>query len=313
MIALTTQSATVFEVWTASQDGFALQLDGGSYGEFEGLRLLSQQTHFACGDGLPGMVLALQTPVVLNRFRVAHSARAEAARAAGLSAGIGLPVVVGGRVHSVLTILTGGDATGFVCEVWRADDSKSELRLRDGYYGKYRGFQGISAITKFPYGQGLPGMVWNSRMPQILENLGASPQFCRASDARRDGLYTGIGFPVATGNRTQVVLLLSSKVSPLFKACEIWKPRDDGKALELVQGAYGDAHDLKPSTAAIPAPPTEGIAGQVWSSGLPLIVDDLAAVEPSRARYAIASGVTTGIGYPIHQDDKLAAVVVLFC
>ena len=228
MLSLATQTAPVFEAWTMSQDGSVLQLGGGSYGEFQSLRLLSEETRFAWGEGLPGMAWASMAPVVLDRLRVANFVRAESARAAGLTVGIGLPVVVGNKVRSVLTILTDRDSTNFVCEVWRRDDSASELRLRDGFYGKYRGFQSIGAITRFPYGQGLPGMVFSSRMPHIIENLGASPQFWRASDARRAGLYTGIGLPVATANGMQVVLLLSSKQAPLFKACEIWRPNNDG-------------------------------------------------------------------------------------
>lgn len=313
MLSLATQSATVFEVWTPNQDGSALEHCGGSYGEFEGLRLLSEETRFAWGSGLPGMVLASQAPVVLNRVRTANFVRAESARAAGLTAGIGLPVVAGDVVRSVLTILTSRESTNFVCEIWRGDDARSELRLRDGFYGKYCGFQSISAITRFSYGQGLPGKVWNSGMPHVIENLGASPEFLRASDARQGGLYTGIGFPVATGNGMQVVLLLSSKQAPLFKACEIWKPSDHGGTLELVEAAYGDLHDLRPSAAGIPLAPSKGIAGRVWASRSALVVNDLAKVEPLRTHQAIDAGVTTAIGYPIHRDDKVCAVVVLFC
>lgn len=313
MIPLATQFATVFEVWTVNRDGSALRHAGGSYGPLDNFRLLSEETRFTLGDGLPGMVLASRAPVILDRLRVANFARTESGRAAGLTAGIGLPLVVRNQVQSVLTILTGHRSTQFVCEVWRPDHSEPVLRLRDGFYGRYRGFQSISAMTSFPFGQGLPGIVWETRMPQIIENLGASPQFWRAPDARRDGLYTGIGLPVMTGRGMQVVLLLSSRDAPLLKACEIWTPSDDRSTLELTQSAYGDAHDLRPGWADIPLASADGIAGRVWASQRPLVVDNLELIEPLRANKAADAGVTTAIGYPIMGDDGLNAVVVMFC
>lgn len=313
MALLTTPSHTVFEHWEACQDGSALTLGCGSYGELESFRLLSEETCFTLGEGIPGMVLASRAPVILDRLRVANFARTQSGRAVGLTAGIGLPVVIGNQVRSVLTVLMGHKSTQFVCEVWRPDELRSVLRLHDGFYGRYRGFQGISAISKFPFGQGLPGMVWKSHKPHIIENLGASPQFWRASDARRHGLYTGIGFPVMTGIGMQVVLLLSSKEAPLFKACEIWTPSSDRSALQLTESVYSETHDLRPACAGMPIASADGIAGQVWLSRSPVVSDNLEVVEPMRASKAIDSGITTGIGFPVICHDKLTAIVVMFC
>ena len=83
--------------------------------------------------------------------------------------------------------------------------------------------------------------------------------------------------------------------------------------LQLAQGAYGDSLDLRPSSAGIPVAQHEGIAAQVLASQSAMVVSDLAAIEPMRAHQAIDAGVTTAIGYPVHRDGKLCAVVVLFC
>jgi hypothetical protein len=271
------------------------------------MRIESEETRFSEGTGLPGKIWSTRAPVLFDQFRVVDFVRAEAARSAGLSAGFGLPVIDGDQFTAALTILLGDKQHSFVCELWTPSEGGT-LQLRSGYYGQYRRFHGISSLIKFPYGQGLPGIVWATKSPQIIENLGTSPEFWRAMDARREGLFTGLGIPVSTRAGLEVVLLLSSKECPIARAIEIWKP--DGAGMKLVQSSYGELHALA-SAGPHAVASEEGLAAVVQRTRLPIVTEDVATIEPSREEAIDASGLTVGVGFPVFVDGELNAVIVL--
>lgn len=107
------------EVWT--DQGEALRLADGYYGSASAFEAVSKGLAFAPGKGLPGTVLAAQTPVLMRDLsRAGAFLRAEAAGEIGLKNGLGVPVETPGG-HHVLTLLS-SEATPIArrFEIWDA-------------------------------------------------------------------------------------------------------------------------------------------------------------------------------------------------
>src|SRR4029077_12184352 len=58
----------------------------------------------------------------------------------------------------------------------------------------------------FQPGVGLPGRVWSSRQPLWLTDTHGGPNFPRAAIAAREGLRSGVGFPIMAGSEVVAVL-----------------------------------------------------------------------------------------------------------
>ena len=98
-----------------------------------------------------------------------------------------------------------------------------------------------------------------------------------------------------------------------IRVIEYWVPSADGHLLEFGGGLFGTAKRF----AAISRPMCfgrgEGLPGQVWDSGRPIVLKELDGNYFRRADSARAEGLTCGIAMPIFTLDKLSAVVVIFC
>ena len=296
----------VAEVWVP--DGDRLVLGGGTYGDRGAFAAASRDESFAEGEGLPGRAWAERRPVVMKRFDPATFRRTEAARAAGLTSGVAVPVFAGSRLRAVLTVLCAdGDGRTGAIEVWR--EREGTLALLDGYYGAATHFEWVSRRTEFPRGQGLPGGVWASRTPMLLRDLGSGYRFVRAESAGQAGLTTGLGLPVpAPGGETYVLSLLSARGTPLARRFEIWDARTarvgSERAARLVDGICAREGPLwDPDNAgnerAVRA--WEGPVGQALGSGVP-VVEGAAA----------ANGYGSMVALPIHRDGALAHVVAWY-
>ena len=113
------------EVWRG-EDG-KMVLDAGFYGAADAFRAVSEQTTFQPGQGLPGGVWGANAPILMRDL--GHGAgfvRSEAARAAGLVTGLGLPIPVPSATPYVLTLLS-GKATPIArrFELWDATPAKA--------------------------------------------------------------------------------------------------------------------------------------------------------------------------------------------
>lgn len=94
------------EIWRG--EGGRMVHDAGFYGAATAFRAVSESTSFEPGQGLPGGVWGANAPILMRDL--GHSAgfvRAEAARAAGLATGLGLPVPVPSGKPYVFTLLSG--------------------------------------------------------------------------------------------------------------------------------------------------------------------------------------------------------------
>ncbi len=293
------------EVWLPSGD--RLVHGGGDYADLTAFEAASIRQSFARGEGLPGKAWAEGRPVVLKSFDGSYFLRAEAAREAGLTAAVALPVFDGKTLLAVLVVLCAGDdtATGAI-EVWRGQDGL--LMLADGYYGAARQFEWVSQHTHFPKGQGLPGGVWAARAPILMRDLGSGYSFIRSESAGAAGLSTGLGLPVPLpGDDSCVVTLLSAAGTPIAHRFEIWDARaarvGAAGGAELIDGICDRDGPLWDEDNPPRVQLWQGPIGQVLGTGLPVVLS---------ARPGLAAGYNLMVALPIHRDGELSHIVAWY-
>jgi sigma-B regulation protein RsbU (phosphoserine phosphatase) len=71
--------------------------------------------------------------------------------------------------------------------------------------------QADTRVRTFVPGEGLPGLVWQTREPVVMEDLWNDRRFIRPDAARMDGLRTGVAFPVLRGDTLLGVCELFSR------------------------------------------------------------------------------------------------------
>lgn len=302
----------VAEVWVP-KDG-TLIYAGGDYNGHDSFEEASRQTRFAKGEGLPGKAWAEGRPVVLKAFDGSYFIRIEAAKAAGLTSAVAIPVFDGAVLKAVLVVLCSDDETRIgAIEVW-SDDTDGMLKLAEGYYGAAEEFEFVSKHTHFPRGQGLPGAVWAAQTPILMRDLGSGYKFIRASAAGKAGLTTGLGLPVPVpGDTPYILTLLSALGTPIARRFEIWDARTSrmgqtGKA-SLVDGICesegalwrddGDGlNDEAPTVSA-----WKGVVGQVLGSGLPVV---------TRSGAGLPAGYATFIGLPIYRKGEMSHIIACY-
>ena len=296
------------EVWVPQGD--RLVFSTGDYGDLAEFAAVSGKESFGRGEGLPGKAWAESRPVVLKGFEGSYFKRTEAAKAAGLTSAVAVPVFDGATLKAVLVVLCGDDEnrTGAI-EVWRQADEI--LKLDDGYYGAAKHFEWVSKHTQFPRGQGLPGGVWAASTPLLMRDLGTGYRFIRAEAAGKAGLTTGLGLPVPVpGDAAYVLTLLSARGTPLARRFEIWDARSAvvGSKAEavLVDGICAREGRLWVDETEEPrrVAAWNGVVGRVLGSGIPIVEGK----QPG-----IAAGYDTMVALPIHRDGEIAHTVAWYC
>lgn len=307
----------VCEIWTPRSDGAVLELKQGSYGGYESFQQASRGTVFAPGQGLPGNVWKSGLPVVWSALDAPDGFfRARAAAESGLSAGLGFPIMDGDEVKAVMVFLyvQGREPTG-VMEVWAPDKAQAMLTWQSGFYGALHDIKEESMKATFARGQGLPGTVWESKIPQLFPDLWQFSGFVREEAAAITGLTMGLGLPVLHANEVRAVaVLLSSDFLPFAKIFEIWVPNASGSALVRHAGYYGRLSVFdRDAEASLSFAPGEGLPGRVWATKMPALLEPLDDASSGFARYRAAAeaDLSVGIGLPILQAGQVRAVVVL--
>jgi PAS domain S-box-containing protein len=98
-----------------------------------------------------------------------------------------------------------------------------------------------------------------------------------------------------------------------FTVGVLWLPRGD----VLVAAVVAAAEDIEvpafvTAASAARVPRGVGLAGRVWESGRPVVVDDLAGGTPAGPRdAALAEGLRGAVALPVLQDDDVLAVIEL--
>lgn len=295
----------VTEVWVP--EGDRLVLSAGNYGALGAFEAASRHESFARGEGLPGKAWAEARPVVLKGFDGSYFKRIEAAREAGLTSAVAIPVFAGDTLRAVLVTLCGDDdnRTGAI-EVWQERDGL--LMLDDGYYGAAKHFEWVSQHTHFPHGQGLPGGVWAARTPILMRDLGSGYRFIRADSAAKAGLTTGLGLPIPLpSGRSCVLTLLSAKGTPIARRFELWDARasrvgKDGGAV-LADGICAREGPLWDEDNPRRVAAWQGLIGRVLGSGLPVA---------ESAAPGLPGGYGAMVALPLHQGGELAHIVAWY-
>ncbi|MCA9705103.1 MAG: GAF domain-containing protein [Myxococcales bacterium] len=304
------------ELWVPDPSKAFLQCKAACYVGYEGFGRQSHGVAFARGEGLPGRVWATRRPELLATLDAPSDfVRARAAADADLSAGLGLPIIRNDQVIAVMTFLySQGPEPSGVMEVWGPSSDGRELTWRSGFYGQLDEIREVSVTTTFAPGQGLPGRVWQSRLPELVESLWehSDGEFVREEVAMVAGLTMGFAIPVIHGGEVQsVAALLSTVDMPFAKVLEIWLPNEDGTALHKKSGYYGryaKFTDDAQTTFGL----GEGVPGQVWQTGEPQLISPL--TEGSGfARYQAAQSVdlSVAIGIPVIDGNRVTAVILI--
>lgn len=289
----------VAEVWLPDTGQTVLTYGAGvSSPGAEGFCTSSRGLRFQPGEGLPGLAWQQGRPMLLKQLHGLPFLRAEAARAAGLSSAIAMPVFVRGALTAVLVLFCGDDdEQAGAIELWRNDPRiTTDMTLVDGVYSHGAdALEAVSLDTYLPRGTGLPGLAWQQGRAVFMEDLASAPRFLRGDTARAAGIDRGLALPWPAQTQAEyVVALLSSARTPVARRVEGWGPGDAVRTLrrsfgfDEAEGALGDA------TLALGE--AQGPVGDAYASGIPQLRAD-------------AQGAVVAV--PIVSEGEVAEVVVL--
>lgn len=298
----------VVEIWVPDDAGTRLTLHAGAYGSLSAFADNSRESTFAPGEGLPGLAWQAAVPIVMRNLYDAAFLRATPAQEAGLTSGVAIPIIQGHTVRAVLVFLCGdkGESDGAI-EIWK-DDGHSGQSLVDGYYGGLNRFEHQSRNITFAPGWGLPGMVWKSASPQIVD-VANTNSFLSSQAALESHISIGIGIPVNSNHNVDdigfVVSFLSVHSTPIAKRFEVWTVADD-------EHLYFESGLEDPRTGIAPRDPDriivrgEGTVGKALQTGLPCIESRM--VEETDDADDDDSGLSQ-VAIPVYYLEELRSVV----
>jgi hypothetical protein len=305
------------EIWVPSKYRTELEFHSGLYGEpgskLQQFRAASERMCFGYDEGLPGRAWAARAPIVLKDLQHSYFKRADAAREAGLTCGIAMPIFAGDYLLSVVVLYCGDDEEHFgAIELWQALASH-ELTLLDGYYGSAREFEAASQGSTFKPGTGLPGQVWQRNMPEVLTELWYAGRFTRHRDGAALGLSKGLAIPVhIEPGHSYVMTFLSALGSPVARRFEIWS-LDAARQHMLFTSGECDLNKAFPQDYANAVVGRgEGPVGRVWASGLPEVCEDLSGEASANGRSARKAGLSSMLALPVLELGRIRAVVALY-
>lgn len=304
----------VVEVWVPSADGRLLELGGGLFGAAPAFGAISRRMCFARAEGLPGHAWDEARPLLLRQLEGSYFRRVEAARAAGLSCAVALPIFLRDTLTSVVVLLCGAieDHAGAI-ELWRNDPRvASDLTLAEGYFGSTgRDLEALSRDSYLPRGAGLPGLAWQREAAVFIDELGESRHFLRTQTAASAGIVRGLALPCSTAGRQSWVLsLLSSQRTPIARRVESWLPGDGG----LLQRGFGHCEragplPTGPDTAVTPA--ALGLIGQAWVDGVARVGSGAAVAGNAFVAERQGVGLDAVLAVPVTAEGTVGEVVAL--
>jgi hypothetical protein len=99
----------------------------------------------------------------------------------------------------------------------------------------------------------------------------------------------------------------------LIRATEIWLPSDDGLLLEFGGGLFAGAAHFAAISRAMCFGRAEGLPGQAWDEGRPVLLKQFEGSNFRRTAAAQAAGLACAVAVPLFNGDTLSAVLVFFC
>ncbi len=101
-------------------------------------------------------------------------------------------------------------------------------------------------------------------------------------------------------------------MTPFICAAEVWLPSPDGTCLALGGGLFGSATAFAETSRAMRFGRGEGLPGQAWAQGRPILLKDFEGGLFLRADAARQAGFACAVALPCFTDGVLLAVLVLF-
>jgi hypothetical protein len=98
-----------------------------------------------------------------------------------------------------------------------------------------------------------------------------------------------------------------------IRVVEVWVPGNDRSTLEFSAGLYGSAQRFGALSRQMCFGLGEGLPGQAWLEGRPIVLKQFEGANFRRTQAAHAEGLTCGIALPVFAGDFLTAVMVIFC
>ena len=102
-------------------------------------------------------------------------------------------------------------------------------------------------------------------------------------------------------------------MNTFIRAVEYWVPSNDRSILEFGGGLYGSATRFAAISRDLCFGRGEGLPGQAWELGHPVVLKEFEGSYFRRISAARADGLTCGIAVPIFAGDFLTSVMVIFC
>lgn len=102
-------------------------------------------------------------------------------------------------------------------------------------------------------------------------------------------------------------------MKPFIRITEAWVPSGDGHVLEPAGGLFGEATNFGMITRDLSFRRGEGLPGQAWAEGRPVLLKDFDQLPFQRGDAAKALGLSCAVALPVFVHDRLTGVLVLFC
>jgi len=295
------------EIWEPNNDMSELTLVNGLYGSMKNFQNHSETLRFKYNEGLPGKAWAKQHPIILPSIEDTYFKRTDAALKMGITSAIAMPIFAGEYLTAIVVFLCSDlDSKKGAIELWGKNIERSfEMTLIDGYYGTMDNFAWISKNIKIMKGRGLPGTVWNTKMPYIIKQLDETSNFLRVTKAKKEGLTTAIAIPSWMNEEDGYVMtFLSAENTPIAKRFEVWIPDETGEALIFRDGISSDGIDLEEHYKLTRLGKENSIVGKSWRTGRPVLGDKFEGEKELEANEYLA--------LPIIQNGFCISVVMFY-
>jgi hypothetical protein len=304
---LQTQPTTLIryvEVWTPTSDGKSLQrrsacaVDSNDWPHNPPAKIVKE------GDGVAGRAWHQKSATILQEEPSELLTNLSRQCGASLTSVLAIPVFEQARIRGVVILGLGAGYGG--TEIWSRDD-RDELSVTVACYSGLPSFEFMNRYVRFPKGSGIPGQIWQSGVPQLVQDLTSNEAFVRTFDNDPARLRAAIGIPVgySHGFPASILLLLSSEQTPLASAIELWHceqlPLEEDMAVPRIR--LTGCSVLGTDGRIEPQPWQHCLAKRIGESRTPMLFTANDANLPD--------GLSVALCIPIFRSGKLVEVVNL--
>ncbi|MEQ1726722.1 MAG: GAF domain-containing protein [Sphingopyxis sp.] len=194
--------AGAIEVWCNDPvNGKTLHVMDGYYGTLKQFEIISRQANMPKGEGLPGLAWATGMPVLMEDIgKLTEFSRAANAQQAGITTGLGIPVVNNNDQTYVMTFLS-AKATPIAkrIQIWIPEGK--QLICHQGHSKNSNNLAEIFETITVNKGEGALGRVWLTGMPIISGNQEESEY-----NPELDNLSSMLAIPVIEQGRLKAIV-----------------------------------------------------------------------------------------------------------